>query len=510
MSEPIVVQCPNCDAQLRIKNPALIGKKAPCPKCGQRFLLEAAEEPPEDEFDIGASNDDYGEPEDDYAAPPSRRSESSGRGKSARKKSGQRRKKSTDWQTPLLMGGGVLASLGVVAALVYGVMTLLKGGGFGGAPPDMAWLPNDTEMLVQLRVSEIADSAVVKKVLAEPVVAAAVQEASANFGLTLGDIERVSMGFPNFEALQSIAPGTQPRMSAVVAFKNPVDSNSLLEKFRSGRPDAIQTQDYAGRQLHVTGPESERVAFCFVDGKTAIFGSEAEVKQSLDSGGVCQAASRFAWADGKGHVMFVAVPRDPTVFDRGGMALQRTGPFGAPLGGGKASEEIEGMFGSAHLSQDLTLSYGVKSKSSSTARGSVTTMKKELDDAADMIALQRKNAGGGFNPLTIMLGPGADRILGHVENALRSADGSSSGSVCQVSITLPGEIVDEAKSLIGMAAMTGMAGGFGAMPEGVPTIEGGTPTNEIPSGPASYSPPGFPGGESIPLNGPDGTTQPGN
>src|SRR5690606_6959366 len=35
MAGPIAAQCPECDVKLKIKNPAAIGKKIACPKCGE-------------------------------------------------------------------------------------------------------------------------------------------------------------------------------------------------------------------------------------------------------------------------------------------------------------------------------------------------------------------------------------------------------------------------------------------------------------------------------------------
>ena len=34
------VQCPSCEAQVPVRDPALIGKKIDCPKCKYRFVVE--------------------------------------------------------------------------------------------------------------------------------------------------------------------------------------------------------------------------------------------------------------------------------------------------------------------------------------------------------------------------------------------------------------------------------------------------------------------------------------
>ncbi len=58
MSTPLAVSCPNCGAGLKLKSKTFVGKKVPCPKCKQPFVVE---EPPEDEFleDDFGGGDDY-------------------------------------------------------------------------------------------------------------------------------------------------------------------------------------------------------------------------------------------------------------------------------------------------------------------------------------------------------------------------------------------------------------------------------------------------------------------
>src|SRR5438477_7382242 len=34
------VQCPSCEAQVPVRDPALVGKKIDCPKCKYRFVVE--------------------------------------------------------------------------------------------------------------------------------------------------------------------------------------------------------------------------------------------------------------------------------------------------------------------------------------------------------------------------------------------------------------------------------------------------------------------------------------
>ncbi|MEX0728739.1 MAG: hypothetical protein WEB58_08830 [Planctomycetaceae bacterium] len=64
MTESLSIQCPACSATLKLKNRDALGKRAPCPKCKQPFVLELpasvavaeiVDDWEEDEFDAAAS-----------------------------------------------------------------------------------------------------------------------------------------------------------------------------------------------------------------------------------------------------------------------------------------------------------------------------------------------------------------------------------------------------------------------------------------------------------------------
>ena len=66
MSSAISIQCPHCQATLKLKNRKAVGKKVPCPKCKQPFVVKPLPEAEdEDDFlgDVDSFDEDYGEPE---------------------------------------------------------------------------------------------------------------------------------------------------------------------------------------------------------------------------------------------------------------------------------------------------------------------------------------------------------------------------------------------------------------------------------------------------------------
>ena len=99
MSVPIT--CPHCGRRAKLKSAAALGKKKPCPGCGETFTLRA--DAPEEEF-----ADEFADP--GYApAPPPRRSSTRSSGRSAKTPAGKRRKKKSAGgsNTMWWVGGGL-------------------------------------------------------------------------------------------------------------------------------------------------------------------------------------------------------------------------------------------------------------------------------------------------------------------------------------------------------------------------------------------------------------------
>ncbi|MEE3286388.1 MAG: hypothetical protein VX311_17540, partial [Planctomycetota bacterium] len=56
MPAPIEVHCPECQATLKLKNRDAVGRKVPCPKCKQPFVIEL---PADDELEVIDDFDDF-------------------------------------------------------------------------------------------------------------------------------------------------------------------------------------------------------------------------------------------------------------------------------------------------------------------------------------------------------------------------------------------------------------------------------------------------------------------
>lgn len=115
--------CPHCHASFRLKSAASVGKKAPCPKCGEKFIIKPTRGRQADEGFAELYDDD----DHPRARSRSRRAGSPAPRRSAR--TGNRRgrsagKSSTNWKLPAAIAGGVL----LLGGGIFAAVKLIPGG----------------------------------------------------------------------------------------------------------------------------------------------------------------------------------------------------------------------------------------------------------------------------------------------------------------------------------------------------------------------------------------------
>ncbi len=128
MSDPLSIRCPACEARLTLKSRNQQGRKISCPKCGKPFVVPAPKttEDEDDALFFQLEGQDSATDEPERRLPPPRRSTGSGGKKSARSAR-------PAWLVPGLIGGGVLAAIGIVMAIVLsGGWLRNKSAGDGG------------------------------------------------------------------------------------------------------------------------------------------------------------------------------------------------------------------------------------------------------------------------------------------------------------------------------------------------------------------------------------------
>lgn len=458
MSTPLAVSCPHCGAGLKLKNNNFVGKKVPCPKCKQPFLVE---EPPEDEFlsqddDFGAMDDMADEEEEEFEAPRSK-GKSKGDSKSAKGKGkGKKKSKSGGFAPIAMIGGGAVLGLGLLGGIVYGAMALFSG---MGSSSWVKWLPDDIDVAVQVRVADSLNAPIFKPIMDHPTLSKLINQppalggdgqvnpATAFFqGLNIQarDIDTVTVGI--IDGIQAGAnagfPGAQAantpkRFVAVVKLKTAVDESKLA----AAPATVLAKEDYNGKVVYaLAGSVSPKVLVHAVNSTTYLVGSDAELKGAIDGKGAAPASKRFAFADTKSSILYVAAPKDETKLKALGISTFRQSRTGVQT----VNATVEGIHGVSYqvtFGTDAVVAFR-SSLNSSMAQGTADQGKKEMEEQRAAIQAQiaqLNGAGAGFNPF--MPTESLKKLLGHVDTMLGSAQGKASGSTATVTMTLSGQVV---------------------------------------------------------------------
>jgi hypothetical protein len=225
MAGKISIECPECSAKLSLSDSSKLGKKIKCPKCGDIFVAQSADD--DDEL----FDDD--EPEEKAEKSSSRRrSSASGKDSGRSKKKGPVKGKgsSEGSSLPLIIGG------------VVGLLVLVGGGLFlsgvfnskpapvpmnnapmqmaGPAPqlnapiapqalPEMTatekalglrWMPPETDFIIHAKLAEIWQAPLLKDPLNNPMVTQGLEDFKKNLGILPSEIESITIGFRDFAA----------------------------------------------------------------------------------------------------------------------------------------------------------------------------------------------------------------------------------------------------------------------------------------------------------------------
>ncbi len=520
MSAPFTVKCSRCSTKLKLKDRSAVGKKARCPKCQTTFVVPAPPAEDESGFLDNVSNEDlqdygggdeFGDPYGEQAPPPTPTRRAATRG---RRKKSSKRSSSGGGKVVLAIGGGLLA-LALFAGLVFLGVRHLPGllaaqGGGGGL--DTAWLPDDTEVVVQVRVADAAASPVLQPILSEPAVSQLLTQLPDKLGLSLQDLDRVTVGISGLNAGRGNAPGglpadmSQARFVGVVRTKRPLDQQKVIAL------GAAQEAQHAGKTFHRAGagPGGPALALYFAGDSLLVLGKESDVTAAIDGGGRAGGAERFRFVSDRDDLIVAIAPRDKAFFDDSNFNLMRRSAFG-PQQTVKGSQHYEGVGFALDLTQDFHIRMMAQMQDGKVARELVNGFDQEMRDAKQK--LQQERAGAAANPFVPK--DVIDRMFTRQEEMLNSAKVSRSGNVVTYNMTMSGQIVSDIKPQISMAMsmlnmMGGMGGGggfpgFGPGADSPPSGFTPPPFGDSSASPGSVpfpaAPPGFDGAEPPPDGG---------
>jgi uncharacterized protein (TIGR03067 family)/prepilin-type processing-associated H-X9-DG protein len=357
MSAPIEVHCPECQATLKLKNTDAVGRRVPCPKCSQPFVIELpADDGLEvlDEFeDLDGfdefGDDDFGEMEQASApaAPPKF---------GAKKSSGK--------------------AIWIILGSVLGVAGLGVGGYFGAramgwldgaepvaaaaavaaeaAPPevpeaapvqkaaavvendneefDTHWLPSDAEIVAGVNVERLWDSTETQQALKNPAISPGIRNALSQlkqetvFGvdevskITLGisgisDIAKLAASSPNgevdSEAMEKVAKVVKEKLipAFVLHLRSAVTSEQL-----AAMEAKLEKTTLDGKPVYVfpiDDPQFPKMLVYQADEKTLVVSVERFIKQLIANGDPYTPRPDLAFVDGGQDIVVAVTLPDP-------------------------------------------------------------------------------------------------------------------------------------------------------------------------------------------------------
>ncbi len=393
MPDRIIIQCPGCSVKLAISDASKLGKKIKCSKCSEVFVAKAAasggakakptkpapavkpkKSDDDDEFnfdDMEMEDKSAAEDEESEVEAPVSKSKAGGKKTTAKGKGkGKGKARSGGNQLPLIIGGSVSVLL-LVAVGVYFMF-------FGQEPPAPAapeqpvaqqpavpappanspndrilalkWLPQDSELIIHLKVADVWQAPLLKGLLAAPQVANGVAQIQQMTGLTPGDLESVTIGVRNLQQLQGAAsmmafggpPPTDAALLAIVRSKKPVEVSKIQQLIVQSVPgQAAKLLDRNGKQYVELVPPSpgpasnpgsgpgqslgpppgasgggKPMGAWFADASTLILGPREELFGAMDRGETVTPRNEYRVVDASPHLLFVVAPKDRSMFSQ--------------------------------------------------------------------------------------------------------------------------------------------------------------------------------------------------
>ncbi|QDT32523.1 EGFR-like transmembrane domain-containing protein [Thalassoglobus polymorphus] len=418
----------------------MVGKKVRCPKCSEPFVIQLAKPtqaaPADDDWgdDFGDSEGDFDDGFDDgfddnFEPVPRKKKKTSSKKGSKKKKKGRKKGKSgvSGGAIAAIVGGGVLF-LAVLSLGVYFVLPLLQG--LGGSANRMAWLPNDTQTYVEIRVADVWKSGVMKPLRTSEAGQQIKAQLKERGELKIEDIEKIVVGIP--------ANRQQPMM--VIYSTKPIDPNNLGE--------GVTSSSYAGKTIFEI-PNDTTAGF-LLNSTTIVAGPKEMLHAAIDRNGECTAAEKFSFLPVRGDVIFGSISPGTTLSQS---------PAGMMTRGAFDPSELESVSGTIKFSNDLDLNVALNFLQPETAQTALTTAQDALVKSKENLDKQQKELESGNFVLTRQ-----QRSMGmKMQEVMKSVSLSGSGKTVNSKVSIPGSIIEDLADLFGGGSsfMPPIGGGIG-------------------------------------------------
>lgn len=459
MNQPAKYSCPHCKNLFSISNPSLYGKQISCPTCKKPVVISApsptppAQQPapsqpqPQNPFpqqpaatnpfpqQPAATNpfpqqppgaNPFGNlPPGGVPAQPGQFAVAPGPPRSPNQTAASKKKKKKKKSKSLAPLIVISSIVGILLPVGLTTFFLLKKGGADGNVVDMTWLPENTEVLMHIKVSRLVNSSLYKEHLAnDPQFTSSLSEMREETGLSLSDVESVTLGALDGESMSGAV--------AVVRLSKDVDV-SKMSKLNKSEVNGFSVYEGADSSL------------LLADSRTLVIAKTPTMDAVANRGAVIKRFPQFDFAD-SGQDFFVSmVPTDKSIFKSKNPTAMMMG--GAPAGFSNAIDAFENGANAVTIGGSLSGSnLGLKFQADMLDAATSTKLK---DGLGESITEGRKT----FKDSSAMLPAGLVPII---EDVLASLNVEQSSSEVDVTLQLPvGKLIEFSNNLTGGNSLPG-------------------------------------------------------
>ncbi|MBW3539250.1 MAG: hypothetical protein KY476_03190 [Planctomycetes bacterium] len=347
----------------------------------------------------------------------------------------------------------------IVAAVLVGAAFLITGLIGTGGGLNLAYLPPDSELVVQMRVADLWEAPLFESATKQFPAQMASSMLAGTTGVKLDEVESVMFGVAGISEIAELAqPGAPPdpaslaKLRAVGVIRTTTDMNVEQITTQLGAGNA---REYGGAKYFAfeggAMPGMPAAALYFPNNRTAVAGTEAEVKAAIDSGGRRTDNPRFEFVDGGHHLLLAFAPKDPSAFATRMQELTPPGAeeFAKPLDEETAKNVEAGAFG-LNVTDGLSFHLQVDCKDPATAaklkqqyEQVLVTLREQLAQNLDKVPEQGRKVASLF------------------QRALEDARVSESETVVELAVVVDGELKEAVETAGGFDALSplGLAGG---------------------------------------------------
>ncbi len=320
-----------------------------------------------------------------------------------------------------------------------------------GPAIDLAWIPSDAELLVNVRVFDAWNSELLMPFHDNEDVQSTFAMMKAATGLTVADIDNVTAGVSDVTELAQMTAVAGPaalenpkdKLVAVVRLRLPFDT-----QFLDVQAELFEKANHSSKSYYRALAAGETPCIYMPDLKTLVLADEPVLTALMDQGPNAPPRPELAFVDATNQMVIAFVPADPT-----GLTDQIPEESTGSPGGDALLAAIKGQLNGFSVGFGLTDSFALEIRllgADATAAGAMGTA---LGQVAQELA--------GMWQFTKALAP--EPVQPIVDTLLRSLKTSSQGNVAMVSTRMSAQSVQRAVAEVGemipMLAGGLMAGG---------------------------------------------------